>query len=58
MRYTENGKEPVVMKLTGEPFEVLQQVRARMFPGVEVLPRDEVFERIMKARNERRADQR
>lgn len=35
-RYTEKGKEPVVMKLKGDPFEVCNAVRARMFPGVRI----------------------
>lgn len=50
VRYREKEKEPVVLKLQGNPFEVLEQVRARMFPGVEILPFDEKFAKVMAAR--------
>lgn len=52
VRYAEIGKEPVVLKLRGDPFEICEQVRARMFPGVAVLPVDEKFDQIMRKRKE------
>jgi hypothetical protein len=50
VRYAEEGKEPVVLKLNGNPFEVVEQVRARMCPGVEILAFDEKFSKVMAAR--------
>lgn len=52
VRYAEKGKEPVTLKLYGDPFEVCEQVRARMFPGVEILPVDKEFDAIMQKRKE------
>lgn len=42
----------MTLKLHGDPFEVCEQVRARMFPGVEILPVDEKFDAIMRKRKE------
>lgn len=50
VRYAEIGKESVVLKLRGNPFDVLEQVRARMCIGVEILPFDEKFQRVMAGR--------
>lgn len=50
--YAEKGKERVRMELRGDPFEVGNQVRARMFPGVRVPAVDEKFDQIMRKRKE------
>lgn len=50
--YTEKGKKPVRMELRGDPFEVCEQVSARMFPGVKAALVDEKFNAIMQKRKE------
>jgi hypothetical protein len=50
--YVEKGKAPVRMELRGDPFEVCEQVSARMFPGAKVLLVDEKFDQIMRKRKE------
>lgn len=50
VRYVEKGKEPVIVKLRGDPFEVCEQVRKRMFPGVALPAFDPEFAALMEAR--------
>lgn len=50
VRYTEKGSEPVLMRCQGDPFEVGNFARARLFPEIEIPQFDEKFQRVMAAR--------
>lgn len=50
--YMAKGKAPVRMELRGDPFDVCEQVSARMCPGAKVLRVDEKFDQIMRKRKE------
>ena len=52
-RYTRAGAEPAILKLSGDPFEICNAVRARLFPEVPLPERDAKFDAVMTARNAR-----
>lgn len=50
MRYTEKGSEPVLMRCHGDPFDVGNFARARIYPNESIPQFDEKFANVMAAR--------